>query len=76
MARQDYRDYFEQPAEGAHRRYEALRCVFVEEQPMKEVAERFGVSYGTVRNWVSEFRRTRDAGEAPPLLLRRCEDAR
>lgn len=68
MDRQGYEDYFLQPEEAAHRRYEALRCVFVEKQPMKEVAERFGVSYGTVRNWVSEFRQIRNAGERPPLL--------
>jgi transposase len=68
MSRQGYEDYFLQPEEETHRRYEALRCVFVEGQPMKEVAERFGVSYGTVRNWASKFRQMRNAGKRPPLL--------
>jgi transposase-like protein len=75
MDKRDYRDYFAQPVEALHRRYEAIRCVLFEEQPMKGVARRFGVSYGTVRNWVSEFCRTRDTGQSPPFFLRRCVDA-
>ena len=67
MCTRDYKDYFTQPEEAPHRRYEALRGVFVEEQPMKSVAQRFGVSYGTIRNWVSEFRQSRDAGQPPPF---------
>jgi transposase len=70
-----YKDYFMTPVELSHRRYEALRAVVVEEQPMKEVAERYEVSYGTVRNWVSEFRKTQDAGQSPPFSLHHCADA-
>ena len=72
----DHKSYFVQPIEAAHRRYEAIRAVVVDEQPMRDVADRFGVSYGTVRNWASEFRRQRDAGEPPPFSLRRCVDVR
>jgi len=64
----DYRDYFLQPSDVSQRRYEALRAVFVEQQSLKNVAGRFDVSYGTVRNWVSEFRRGCDAGQAPPFF--------
>jgi transposase-like protein len=67
----DYRDYFLQPSDVSQRRYEALRAVFVEQQSLKHVAGRFDVRYGTVRNWVSEFRRSCDAGQAPPFSLRR-----
>lgn len=66
----NYKDYFVQPADSLQRRYEALRAVVVEEQPMQQVAERFDVGYGTVRNWVSEFRRGWDAGQSPPFSLR------
>jgi transposase-like protein len=66
----DYQDFFVHPVEAAHRRYEALRAVFVEEQPMREVAQRYRLSYGTIRNWVSEFRRGRDAGQPPPFSPR------
>lgn len=67
----DYRDFFVHPVEAAHRRYEALRSVFVEEQPMKEVAQRHDISYGTIRNWVSEFCRGQDDGQSPPFSPRR-----
>lgn len=70
-----YKDYFLQPAETSHRRYEILRAVCLEEQSMKDVALRFDVSYGSVRNWVSEFRRQRDLQQTPPFLFRRREDA-
>lgn len=68
MERCNYKDYFLRPAEPRHRRYEAIRSVVVEEQAMKEVAQRYEVSYGTLRNWVSEFRQTQDAGQSPPFL--------
>ena len=70
----NYKDYFLQPVDGYHRRYEALRCVVVEEQCMKQVAQRFEVSYGTLRNWVSEFCRLQDTGESPPFSLQSCAD--
>ena len=67
----DCRDFFVHPVEAAHRRYEALRSVFVEEHPMKEVAQRHDISYGTIRNWVSEFCRGQDDGQPPPFSPRR-----
>lgn len=67
-------DYFLHPTQTAHRRYEALRCVFVDQLSLQEVACRFGVSYGTIRNWVSEFRRELEAGPPPPFSPLRCAD--
>ena len=64
-----YASYFLQPEALAHTRYEALRAVCVDELSLRETAQLFGVSYGTVRNWYSEFCRTRDAGQAPPFSL-------
>jgi|GEM_PF-4982688 len=61
------KDYFLQPLDVWHRRYEVLRAVFVDEQPMQEVARRFGIHYGTVRNWVGQFRHDRNAGLHPPF---------
>ncbi len=46
----DYKDYFLHPAETSHRRYEAIRSVLLEEQPMQDVAGRYDISYGTIRN--------------------------
>ena len=63
-----YRDYFVQPIGASQRHYEALRSYFVEEQTLTQVAERCGVSYGTVCNWVSQFRGQCDAGQRPPFF--------
>ena len=48
--------FFAQPTQTYHRRYEALRAVFVEGRSQKEVAEQFGYTYGTMRQLVFEFR--------------------
>ena len=77
MNGRDYKDYFVHPVQPSHRRYEALRAVLVAAQPMKEVAQRFEVSYGTVRNWVSEFCKAQDTGQSPPFsLLHRADGPR
>jgi len=68
MNARNYKEYFLHPVEAPQRQYEALRALVVEEQSMKEVAQRFDVSYGTLRNWVSEFCRAQDAGHSPPFL--------
>ena len=51
------REFFSQTTNPYHRRYEALRAVFVEGRPQKEVAEEFGYQYGSLRQLVYEFRR-------------------
>jgi len=71
-----YKEFFCNPLEAWHRRYEALRSVFAEEQSPQDVARRIGVSYGTLRNWVSEFRRQCDRGMRPPFSPRRRADGR
>ncbi len=54
-----------------HRQYEALRSVFVEGRPQREIAEEFGYTYGSLRQLVFEFRRSMrngvvdDNGESP-----------
>jgi transposase-like protein len=70
----EYKDYFVKPVETSQRRYEALRAVFVDEQSMKDVAEHFDISYGTLRNWVSEFCRGHGAGQRPPFSHHHCVD--
>jgi hypothetical protein len=71
-----YKDYFLKPLDGWHRRYEVLRAVFIDEHPMQQVAQRFGVSYGTVRNWAGEFRHHWDVKQRPPFSRRRPVVAR
>lgn len=71
-----YQGFFLEPQNAWQRRYEAMRAVFVDGQPMPEVARRFGVSHGTVRNWASAFRQQHDADQAPPFSQRRAADVR
>jgi transposase len=47
---------FTEPTEPNHRRYEALRAYFVEEQSAEAVAGRFGYTRSTVETLVREFR--------------------
>lgn len=62
-----YQQFFLEPGDSWHRRYEALRALFVDRRPPKHVARHFGVSYGTLSNWASEFRAQRDTGARPPF---------
>ena len=67
MDREPYEAFFLRPTDTWHRRYEALRAVFVERRPLSEVADQFAVRCGTVRNWVSEFRGQWNGEQAPPF---------
>ena len=69
-----YEHFFLRPTDPLHRRYEALRALFVDQRPLKEIAQRFAVSYGTMCNWVSEFRNQWDADQRPPFLISPLED--
>jgi hypothetical protein len=61
------RSFFQEPSNPLHRQYEALRAVLLEDQPMQEVAQRFGYRYDTVRALVCQFRRQFAAGQLPPF---------
>lgn len=63
--------FFLEPHQTLHRRYEALRAVFVDQQPQMEVAKRFGYTYATLRHLVSDFRAQCRAGQVPPFSLPR-----
>jgi transposase len=63
------RDYFLRPSCPGQRQYEALRAVFVEGLSQKDAAQRFGYSYGTLRQLVLEFRSafsSDDGGDSAP----------
>ena len=53
-------DRFLKPKTREQKRYEALRARFVEGLSIKEVAERFGYAWGTLRNMCSEFMNSDD----------------
>jgi hypothetical protein len=71
-----YRRFFSEPSQTLHRRYEALRAVFVDRQPQTEVAKRFGYTYDSLRRLVSDFRAQCQAGQVPPFSSLRPADAR
>lgn len=56
-----YQRYFVRPTQTYHRRYEALRAVFVGGRSQKEVADQFGFQYSSLRQLVYEFRQHCDA---------------
>jgi hypothetical protein len=63
--------FFLEPRHGRQRHYEALRAFFVERQSMAQIARRFGLSHGGVRNLVSDFRAQCHTGVIAPFFLSR-----
>ena len=72
-----FREFFARPTQPYHRRYEALRAVFLDGRSQKEVAAHFGYRYSTLRQLVYEFRQQgRDPGDASPFFKSRRTDTR
>ena len=61
------RRFFLEPGQSTHRRYEALRAIFVEGLSLDQVADRFGYRPAALRSLVSRFRRGCRAGNPPPF---------
>jgi len=77
-----YRQFFEQPTQTYHRRYEALRAIFFEQRSQKEVAQTFGFTYDSMRQLVRQFRQQCDnqdnsqTSQESPFFERLMSDAR
>ena len=56
MDDQPCRDFFLRPRSPAHRRYEALRAVFIDGRPPAEVARHFGYKPDALKVLISRFR--------------------
>ena len=67
MEGNDDRRFFLEPEQTFHRRYEALRAVLVDDEPVARVAERFGYKTSALRSMVSRFRADRRRGVTPPF---------
>ena len=65
-----FQQFFADPQSSQQRRYEAIRAVVIEEQPLQAVAEHFGFAYGTLRNLVAQFRACIRQGQTPPFSPR------
>ena len=59
--------FFLEPTDTLHRRYEALRAYFVERRPLKEIAQRSGYSYNTLRGVIGDFRARCREDRVPPF---------
>ena len=63
------RAFFAQPTNPYHRRYEALRAVFVDGRSPKDAAEEFGLAYSSLRQLQYEFRQhCRHAADGSPFF--------
>jgi len=62
------RQFFLQPTQSLHRRYEVLRAFFVEGRTQADIATHFGLSAQTVQSLVRDFRAQLRAGSAPPFF--------
>jgi hypothetical protein len=70
------RRFFLEPQQTFHRRYEALRAVVVDGEPVDRVAERFGYKTSALRSIVSRFRADRRRGVTPPFFSPMVADGR
>jgi hypothetical protein len=68
--------FFLEPDQRLQRRYEVLRAFFVEHCPLTQLAEQFDLSYGTVRNLVSDFRGQCRTGRVAPFFRTLHADGR
>jgi hypothetical protein len=66
--------YFLAPQETSQRRYEALRAVFVDGEPLASVAQRFGYKVSALKSMACRFRTDCRRGVTPPFSFRMVED--
>jgi hypothetical protein len=66
--------FFLEPKQTFQRQYEALRAIFVEGDPLDQVAVRFGYRSSALRSMVSRFRADCRRGVTPPFFSRMDAD--
>jgi len=67
--------FFAQPQDMMHRRYEALRAYFVEHRPLAAIADQFGYRLSALKSMVCRFRAACNNGGPPPFFFRTDADA-
>ena len=60
--------FFLEPQQTFQRQYEALRALFVDDEPLERVAERFDYKPSTLRAMASRLRADCRRGVAPPFF--------
>jgi hypothetical protein len=66
--------FFLDPQQTFHRRYEALRAIFVGGEPLVRVAERFGYKVAALKSIACRFRADWRRGVTPPFFCKTLED--
>src|SRR5437763_4495033 len=61
------RRFFLEPTQTLHRRYEALRAYFLERRPLRDIAQRSGYTYNTLRDLICDFRAQCREDRVPPF---------
>ena len=61
------RRFFLEPELTFHRRYEALRAIFIEGHPLAEVAQQYGYKPTSLNAMISTFRTQCRHGRIPPV---------
>ena len=75
MEDQHCRHYFLTPQQTTHRRYEALRAVFLNGEPLAAVAERFGYKVSALKSMACRFRAEYRRDATPPFSFPMAADA-
>ena len=70
MKDRHWSQYFLAPQQTTHRRYEALRAVFVAGEPLAVVAQRFGYKVSALKAMACRFRAECRRGATPPFSCR------
>jgi hypothetical protein len=68
------RQSFLEPKQTFQRQYEALRAVFVDAEPLDQVAARFGYKSSALKSMASRFRADCRRGVTPPFFSRMVAD--
>lgn len=62
------RRFFLEPKQTFQRQYEALRAIFVDDEPLDQVAQRFGYQPSALRTMASRLRADCRRSVAPPFF--------
>jgi hypothetical protein len=69
------RRFFLEPQQTFQRQYEALRAIFVDDDPLERVAERFDYKPSTLKSMASRLRTDCRRGVVPPFFSRTAAGA-
>jgi hypothetical protein len=66
--------FFLEPQQTFHRRYEALRAIVVGREPLTHVAKRYGYRVSALKSMACRFRSACRRGALPPFFFQTAED--